>query len=475
MKKLFVFALILLVPVAFAFDLTIPEATLKVPIGKTTEVNITLHSPIKDQFILSVSDSKSWLTVVTSQPMLSPNETKQISLLMNPLADTQSGTYRIRIYAESINTSFVKWADMYVQVAREEGAYIQEVLIGGDLEPLGSLTTETKIRNYGMNTIQFAVLNQRIYSSKGLVYESNDTIDKISSDSYATVQKKFSLGEQATGGNYHVDATLVYKDKVIANLTQEFNVKEKAILEKSSGEFSLMFGWGMNVYVRNRGNIPVTYTLNERVSPFDGVFLSGAEPTSRGEIYSWELQSIMPGETRTVTYRVDYTGLFVTSTAILILGWFFFYKMRTLRVRKYIIQKKFIEEGEEFTVGIDLKNASGKKLDKIVIRDFIPPVFEIKDTEGMKPTKKRSESGTELTWELKDIANREERVLSYKIIPLFGIYGRIRLPRSIIKYTAGSREKGTVSEFADIGIDTVEKPGVLGDVFNKKNNEKSYR
>src|SRR3989338_8838053 len=107
--------------------------------------------------------------------------------------------------------------------------------------------------------------------------------------------------------------------------------------------------------------------------------------------------------------------------------------MKTVRIRKYIIQKKEIEEGEEFTVALEIKNSSGSKK-SLEVRDFVPSVFTVKETEGLKPAKKKSHIGTELSWNVKDLNNHEERVLTYKIVPIFGVSGTIRLPRASIMF-----------------------------------------
>jgi hypothetical protein len=84
----------------------------------------------------------------------------------------------------------------------------------------------------------------------------------------------------------------------------------------------------------------------------------------------------------------------------------------------------------------------------------VPPVFDMKELNSLPPVKKKTSAGTELTWKLKDVHNREERLVSYKIIPLFGVHGQIRLPRSRVTFKQGKREIHNNSAYASIGIAT---------------------
>jgi len=79
---------------------------------------------------------------------------------------------------------------------------------------------------------------------------------------------------------------------------------------------------------------------------------------------------------------------------------------------------------EEFTVGIEIANSTGRKIENVTVKDFIPSVFDIKEGEGLKPVKKKTAAGAELTWKLKDVHKNEVRILSYKILPakLYQIY-----------------------------------------------------
>ena len=163
---------------------------------------------------------------------------------------------------------------------------------------------------------------------------------------------------------------------------------------------------------------------------------------------------------------MDYSPLFLFIVVVLIAVWLFFFKIRTLKIKKFMLEKKFIEEGEEFTVGIELSNASGRKVDDLTVRDFVPSVFEFKEGEGPKPVRKKTAAGTELTWKVKDLHKNEERILSYKILPVFGVHGTVRLPQASASFTSGKKETEIKSLYTTLGIET-ENYGERG-FFRKK-------
>jgi len=222
-----------------------------------------------------------------------------------------------------------------------------------------------------------------------------------------------------------------------------------------------MFGFTKTITIRNDGNAEADIvTITNDISAVEGVFYSGDLP-ARAEDgrYVWLVRGVAPGTVLTIEYKVDYTSLFAFMLAMIILGWVLFFKLRTVRIKKYIIQKKELEEGEEFTVGVEVRNASGSKKDEITVRDFIPPVFEFKSAQSPEPTRKKTAAGVELTWKLKGVHHREERLVSYKIVPLFGVHGTIRLPRASATFKLNKREMTNHSTYAVIGIATedVEK------------------
>ena len=161
--------------------------------------------------------------------------------------------------------------------------------------------------------------------------------------------------------------------------------------------------------------------------------------------------------TASLEYRIDYLPLILLLILIMLFAWFVLFKLRTLNVRKYILQKKTIREGTQFTVGIEIKNSTGKKISNLVIKDFIPPVFAVRESVGLRYKKKKTNYGTDLTWKLKDLKNGEERIVSYKIVPVFGLNTTMNLPNARISYISNDKTFHTNSGGTVLGVDPKKK------------------
>lgn len=257
----------------------------------------------------------------------------------------------------------------------------------------------------------------------------------------------------AEGGTYRIDVT-IGDGAEIRDVTQTFAVATKPILVTAAETAPLLFGFMKTITVRNDGNmIAENVPITAAVSGVEGVFFSGDAPVSReGGSYAWLATDLAPGATHTVRYSIDYAPFFLFVIAVIILLWYIFFKMRTVRIKKYIMQRKDIEEGAEFTVGVEVTNAAGRTFENLTVTDLIPPVFTLVSTQSPEPKKKKTAAGTELTWELPNMHHREERLLSYKIAPIIGVHGTIRLPRAAVSFPWNKRLLTNRSLFATIGV-----------------------
>jgi hypothetical protein len=108
----------------------------------------------------------------------------------------------------------------------------------------------------------------------------------------------------------------------------------------------------------------------------------------------------------------------------------------------------FLAKEEEVTISLHVKNKSRKLLNSVTVKDFVPAIATvIKEFGTIEPTIKMKPTGTELTWQVKDIRPREERVLTYKIKPVIEILGSLKLPKAHLVYeTKKGRIKRALSK-----------------------------
>jgi len=164
--------------------------------------------------------------------------------------------------------------------------------------------------------------------------------------------------------------------------------------------------------------------------------------------FTWNL-ALATCESRTIRYSVDYSPLLALILLVFAL-WYIFFRMRTVRLKKIILQKQTVEKGTEFTVGVDLKTYV--KVKDVEVRDFVPALFDVKEVPGVKPVKHKTAAGTELIWRFAQLYPYEERVLSYKIVPNFSITGHVTLPRSSVSFGHFGRKISRKSDATTIGL-----------------------
>jgi hypothetical protein len=198
--------------------------------------------------------------------------------------------------------------------------------------------------------------------------------------------------------------------------------------------------------------MPGDATVTEILTDFDSVVLSGEPSAVKNSVYTWVIGDMQPGQMQTIEYRVNYAPLSMLIFALLAVGWLYFFRFRTIRVRKHVIQKKKIAEGDEFTVTVEIINSLGKTVDAEV-HDFVPAVFDIKDTEGLKPKRQKSQVGTSLVWHARVLNPHETRIFTYKVVPLFGIHGSINLPKASAVFQYGRRKMESRSMSPSLGLE----------------------
>lgn len=464
MLKIFV-AFLLVMNLAFAFDVKLDKETLIAPLDTTGKADITFYGG-DESIVLSLVGEKPWMLLTPTQFTLSRGENITVSLFASPRSDTPQGLYRVRILAESLITKEKKSTDLFISVEKESGVYIERVLVSGELEPASPVTAEFHLRNFGSSTVNDVLLSA---STSNDIFGLSEKLSRIDPSRTRIIEKTFMIPAKTPPGEYAISTKLSYQD-ITRNVETKFVVPERAVIKKDLTDYSpFVTGYSRSTKITNYGNKQGDYTLREPISNFDAVFYSGTEPSfATDNEYGWKIVGMKPGDTVVIAYKVDYMPLILFLLAILVFSWYILVKLRTVRITKFIMQKRMIEEGAEFTIGLDVKNASGANVDEVLVRDFVPSVFEVKEAEGPKPVKRKTAHGTELEWKLHELFNKEERILSYKIIPVFGVSGEIALPTASAKFKFGNRPVENKSNVTAVGVASKEKVPTLEDIFEKK-------
>jgi hypothetical protein len=468
MKKLLLTMLfaVLMANCAMAFEVTAPTQTFVVPMRTSTQIDVVVKSDLPDTISANIIDAKAWTTMNASQQMFSAGEEKTFNIYLSPMEDTFPGLYKISVLFESIATHELKKADIYAFVTKANILIIERITVTGDLQPTGSAKVSAVVTNLKTVTVQGAEVTTDVFSPTKKIASSVKIVPRLDPGADYSVETLVPIAEHAEPGAYSVDVRLASQNET-AEAHQTFFVQSKAMITRSESRTSLLFGYSKKFTITNDGNTVGETTVTDSVSKFDSLFFSGSTPTSTGSEYAWFVQGIQPGDIRVVQYEVDYTPLFIFIAALAILVWVYFTRFRTIRVKKYIIQKKYITEGEEFTVAVEIANTLGKTVD-VEVQDFVPAVFDVKDADGPKPTKKKGHVGAELSWSTKGIHNGESRIFTYKIVPIFGVRGSIRLPKASAIFSAAGHTWEAKSFPATVGVSEVPAEDQLWNKFFRR-------
>ncbi len=454
MKKVLLAMLIsLLLPqLTLAFMITSSENSVSVPIGSSVQAEVQLYSNINDKFAINIVDSKSWISLSNTRLDVNAGETGIIKISFSPYMDTPIGLYKIKIIAESLSTDEKESKELYVSVIKEGIIEIEKVFVTGDLKPTGRVDLSILCRSFKATTTQDIILNVRINSPTKEIFSFSKVIQKMDPDESANVKQFFYLKEFAEAGKYTLNAELVDEEK-ISTMEQTFVVQATPVIKEEVRDF-LVLGTGKIIAVTNVGNKNADYvTIDKTISDIDKIFYTGDTAKISGNIFTWEVIGLQPGEEKSITYVINYVPLLIVIIVFLILLWYYMFRVRIFVIKKKILQKKLIKEGSEFTVGIDIKNNTGGAIKDIVIKDFVQAVFKVQDdAHGPKPTKKATPMGTEIRWRIDSLAKGEDRILTYKITPIFSIHDKVHLPSATIRFNKKGTLTEVMSSHATIGI-----------------------
>lgn len=433
--------LLVLAAAGRAFDMSLSEDSFSIPAGETNSVIVTVTSPINDQLIVSAGGEKPWMMIPT-HVTVQANVSTTTRIIFSPYITTEARLYKISLSMESFETAEKQSKNISVAVRSTEVA-IEKLVLSGSIEPTGYAELEILLKNY--DNVSRDVRLDLAAGPTDLLGTSD--IVTLAPKEFTIVKKGFSIPACQPAGSYYVTAKVFSRGIQVFYAEDNFTIPQKSIISQLKNETSSGLRSYTIITVRNSGNTETTTEVSEDI--FGSLFFSGTDPTRiQDSAYTWVL-TVPSCSSRTISYSFDYTPIPVIIVVIFAL-WYIFFRIRTVRFTKRILQKKTIEKGTEFTVGVDMKAYS--PVGDIEVRDFVPLLFDVLDAPGIKPIRNKTNIGTELIWRFKDFRRGEDRVLSYKIVPLFGVAGKIVLPRATISFRYLGRKVGKRSGKTWLGL-----------------------
>ena len=274
------------------------------------------------------------------------------------------------------------------------------------------------------------------------------------------VEEEFSIevDENTAPGAYPLSIR-VYQDNEIKGVyTTEILVTEHEKLEEQREVNERFLITTTTLTYTNTGNSPIEKEVRYEVSGL-ARFFSRTEPEAEYEqgAYVWKF-TVQRGKIHTVSAITNYrTSLIILIIIILVCWGLWYWWNKRLHVRKKIFHIRHDqEEGmSDMKVMIHLKNKTGKTLREAKIIDLVPSyVILSKEYSTLKPDhiQQGSSGGLRLIWDVGALADKEERIVSYKIKTKTTPALRINLPGCSAQYI-GDRgeliiERGNSTSFS---------------------------
>lgn len=436
-----VIVLLLMVNLAFAsFSVSLEPETIKVKAGQKANVNIKILSTYSDKFSISITGWKPWFTLSDSVVQVNANKEKSVILYLSPYLSVKQGLYSIKINIKAQATGEQKKLDYNIEVKKNFLAEATNIKISGTPKPKENITINYDIVNRGSEPLNDLKIKFILKRATETLAENEHEIKFLNLSGSRSFEESYGFGPMADAGVYTVQIETVYIGQKLSIYSKNFEVQSVSIIETDKKYETVSLGKRMIVMASNTGNeVAKNVEIKEPISWFDKIFYDGEGVVKAGSVV-WTVSEIAPGATAELVYQVSYVPLFIFLILLVVALWFYFFKVRVIRIKKFVIEKKEIKTASIFTIGINVKNNCATDADDVVIRDFVPSIFKIGFKHGPRPKIKKTDTGTELVWHLKRFDKAEERLLVYYLKPVIGILGPVSLPNVTVSYKIGKRE-----------------------------------
>ncbi len=398
----------------------------------------------KGYFTINVLGPKQeWIITEKKTVILNPGETKTIKLYISTSPDVYEAIYKFRVYVTS-HDGTRKGEVLSLKVAQPEKIRFSPLKISCErCSPGEKITVQFEITNLGIEKRTFEAIFRALNQEK--------KIKKAVEGRKKTVFKAiFDIDRYQPPKIYQVTLEVYDENgEKVKVLNETFEVVANEEIDISQKEMESFLERAVEIKISNRGNVENIRKIYSNASNPWLVFYFGPKAERINDKYLWEL-SIAPGETKTIIYKEFYWYKVAIIFAIIAIAIYLkFFCVWGVRVRKSIIYSPPAREGKTIGVCIELKTS--KPLKKIVVRDFVPPSFElVKSFETTKPMRKELEEGVELIWKVRSMRTGEERVFHYKVKPKIGVIGKIKLPRACAKFEIEGKEVQKKSNFPEL-------------------------
>lgn len=443
---LFIFASVMLACFALSGAAAAEGSSLEVSIsplkqavspGEIALYNISVkngYDQAQNVEVGAFGEELGWITAPKPKP-IEPGASEAFELALRPIEDAAPASFKYQVIVDSldaknkpvIETRVEK--DITLQVAEVFDTKIDSVSPTKESYYFGEdVTVTAKIRNDGNAEVSGLRLDVEVSAGEETKEEFGIDVPAIAAGKDAVITRKLDINKYDHAGAYSINAKLVKEKDRISEASSSFMVEEPTTMgniEVKTAPSMLVRKTVITMINRGVEAKSIEYAMPKpaitRIYEFyplpeDRIGESGNE-------YVWTC-GLAPGQSCEVSYETHYWKLYAMAlVALLIVA------ALKMELEKPRIGKRGINRGETHTIHIDVRNAGGKDLTDVEIRDLVPNSVKIMPNFSIAPSKKlKRADGVELVWKFGKLSPKEERIISYDVQPALDIIGGLDLP-----------------------------------------------
>lgn len=417
--------------------------SLNVVIENKEDKQDTFSLTVFPQFMKGISVDFDKKTVLIDS---NSNKTVNLTFVVPGLLCTGQISQKFMLYATSQTNSEISASEGVILNVPGRGLCISDVKLDKDkdvLLPEEKTTIKIDITNANEKPfLQYSV--QANVKKDNVVLKRLEKSINLPENSKSEVDFDYAPEKYAEPGEYQIEISL--KDNIGTTVDSQvfyFNVNptNNPPTIKKSYFFGVLFS-RITVKIVNENNVPLSsFFYIESVPDFTkNIIVPITQTTSTGTednriTYTWFIETMRPGEERTVLYEFRMQNIVALSIFIFVMLLIVFNYTFAPKIIKRSKPVAGIRGEKEIEISIDIRNRSRHAMHDVVVTDFVPNVVNVVERFGtLKPTWEKKPNGLQLTWNLKKLEPFEERVLEYRIRPKVEVKGMIKLPHAHIRY-----------------------------------------
>lgn len=387
---------------------------------QSTSVRVKTQSQCSDCFY-----------VPDSYLQLQPGESKNATIVLQGDQDISSGRYGFTVFASEIGTGQNVRIDDYFKVERGYSLIFSSFETGKEsYRPGEEVDVTLQVRNIGSRTIEDYKVNATFMNQTD--EEQGLSIIEEAERSY---DLKFQIPEGQSPGTEIMDVAVYREGQLDSTISRSVEVESSENVEIEEETSNRVITSTTVLQLNNTGNVDATTEVRQSVPGYLApVTTFDPQPdnissSDSSQIFTWNVQT-SPEETVSVAYTVHYwiPLLLVAGLIAAIL----FYK----RITAGIQFEKHVSKTEEgrITVNIEIENTSSSQMEGLSVVDFVPNIASVdRSFQFAKPSIRKKNDGTQLTWDLDTLEPGDQRVLEYTIQPHVEVEGKVTLPSAELK------------------------------------------